>query len=184
MVFALDHADANKEISTTIAESLTLGSTAPATKVARLYLLSDILHNSQSGVKNASYYRTLFEQHLRDIMRSFGESLRNSGGRMTALALKDQVGKVLQVWDKWSLYPTHFIAELQALFLDLPLPSVQAAVDENVDGEPMDEDIDGEDLDGEALDGEPLGDIDGEDLDGEALDGEDLDGEALDGEPM
>ena len=44
-------------------------------------------------VKNASSYRTLFELSLKDIMKSFGEAYKGSVGRMTALALKDQVMK-------------------------------------------------------------------------------------------
>lgn len=38
--------------------SLLVVSTPPPLKVARLYLLSDILHNSGSSVKNASTYRS------------------------------------------------------------------------------------------------------------------------------
>ena len=186
MVFALDHADAHKEIVTTIAESLTLGSTPLPTKVARLYLLSDILHNSQCGRKNASSYRSGFQSHLKGIMASFGEAYKNSTGRMTAMALKDQVVKVLEVWDRWSLYPSHFIQELVHLFLGTQPPAKMAAPpagSEDVDGEPMD-DIDGDPMD-EDLDGEPM-EVEGqkgEDLDGEPLDGEDIDGEAIDGEP-
>jgi len=174
MAFALDHADASKEIVQTIAESLTLASTPVGSKMARLYLVSDILHNSQSGVKNASAYRTGFQTELKNIFKSFGETMTNTQGRMSAGALKDQVMKVLEVWDRWSLYPSHFIQELVAIFLGKePPPRSIPKSQDDVDGEPMDD-----------VDGEPMDDIDGEALDGEPLDGEDLDGEALDGEPM
>jgi hypothetical protein len=138
-------------------------------------------------VKNASSYRTLFEVSLKDVMKSFGEAYKGSVGRMTALALKEQVIKVLEVWDRWSLYPSHFIQELVAVFLGKEPPAKSLPKEEDVDGEPLDgEDLDGEALDGEDLDGEALDgeDLDGEDLDGEDLDGEDLDGEDLDGEDM
>jgi len=170
MAFALDHADAGKEIVQTIAESLTLDSTPVSSKMARLYLVSDILHNSQSGVKNASNYRTMFQASLKDVLKSFGNAMKASSGRITALALKDQVMKVLEVWDRWSLYPSHFIQELVALFLDKPPPAKSLPKEEDVDGEP--------------LDGEPMDDIDGEALDGDPIDGEDIDGEDMDGEPM
>ena len=66
--------------------------------------------------------------------------------------------KVLEVWDRWSLYPSHFIQELVALFLDKPPPAKSLPKEEDVDGEP--------------LDGEPMDDIDGEALDGDPIDGE------------
>lgn len=129
---------------------------------------------SQSGVKNASAYRTGFQTELKNIFKSFGETMTNTQGRMSAGALKDQVMKVLEVWDRWSLYPSHFIQELVAIFLGKePPPRSIPKSQDDVDGEPMDD-----------VDGEPMDDIDGEALDGEPLDGEDLDGEALDGEPM
>jgi len=184
MVFALDHADANVEIVATIKESLTLDSTPLATKMARLYLLSDILHNSQSGVKNASRYRSEVQKALPAVMVSFGASLKSSSGRMTAQALKEQVMKVMEVWDRWSLYPAGFIQELVASFLGTEFPAKKLEQLEDVDGEPMG-DIDGtpmeEDIDGEDIDGE---DIDGEDIDGEDINGEDIDGEDMDGEPV
>lgn len=63
---------------------------------------------------------------------------------------------------------------------------VEAA--EDMDGEPVMDDLDGEPFDGGDVDGDPMDDVDGEPLDGEPLDGEPLDGEPwrddLDGEPM
>jgi U2-associated protein SR140 len=40
-----------------LSDSLTLSETPIPLKVARLFLLSDILHNTSSGVRNASRYR-------------------------------------------------------------------------------------------------------------------------------
>lgn len=51
-------------------------------------LVSDILHNSSSPVKNASAYRTKFEATLPDIMESFNDLYRSITGRITAEALK------------------------------------------------------------------------------------------------
>jgi len=69
-------------------ESLTLKETPIPTKVARLMLVSDILHNSSAPVKNASAYRTKFEATLPDIMESFNDLYRSITGRITAEALK------------------------------------------------------------------------------------------------
>ena len=71
-----------------LTESLTLKETPIPSKVARLMLVSDVLHNSSAPVKNASAYRTLFEARLPDIMESFNDLYRNITGRITAEALK------------------------------------------------------------------------------------------------
>ena len=71
-----------------LTDSLTLKETQIPTKVARLMLVSDILHNSSAPVKNASAYRTKFETSLPDIMESFNELYRSITGRITAEALK------------------------------------------------------------------------------------------------
>ncbi|GMJ07774.1 hypothetical protein HRI_004446600 [Hibiscus trionum] len=56
MGFALDNADAAGEVVEVLTESLTLKETPIRTKVARLMLVSDILHNNSAHVKNASAY--------------------------------------------------------------------------------------------------------------------------------
>lgn len=76
------------QIVEVLTESLTLKETPIPTKVARLMLVSDILHNSSAPVKNASAYRTKFEATLPDIMESFNDLYRSITGRITAEALK------------------------------------------------------------------------------------------------
>ncbi|XP_022729217.1 protein RRC1-like isoform X2 [Durio zibethinus] len=92
MGFSLDNADAAGEIVEVLTESLTLKETPIPTKVARLMLVSDILHNSSAPVKNASAYRTKFEATLPDIMESFNDLYRSVTGRITAEALKVGTG--------------------------------------------------------------------------------------------
>ena len=123
-----------------LTESLTLKETSIPTKVARLLLVSDILHNSSVPVKNASAYRTKFEAALPDIMESFNDLYRSITGRITAEALKvhsqtalaigmkccyklirtflqERVLKVLQVWADWFLFSDAYIYGLRATFL-------------------------------------------------------------------
>lgn len=57
MVYCIEHAEAAIEIVDCIAESLSILQTPLPKKVARLYLLSDILHNCSVKIANASYYR-------------------------------------------------------------------------------------------------------------------------------
>ncbi|ESQ41030.1 hypothetical protein EUTSA_v10012641mg [Eutrema salsugineum] len=117
MGFALDNADAAGEVIEVLTESLTLKETPIPTKVARLMLVSDILHNSSAPVKNASAYRTKFEATLPDIMESFNDLYCSVTGRITAEALKERVLKVLQVWADWFLYSDAYINGLRATFL-------------------------------------------------------------------
>uniref|UniRef100_A0A7N0URI8 CID domain-containing protein n=1 Tax=Kalanchoe fedtschenkoi TaxID=63787 RepID=A0A7N0URI8_KALFE len=117
MAFALDNADAAGEIVEVLTESLTLKETPIPTKVARLMLVSDILHNSSAPVKNASAYRTKFEATLPDIIESFNDLYRSVTGRMTAEALKERVLKVLQVWSDWFLFSEAYINGLRVTFL-------------------------------------------------------------------
>ncbi|KAH9295687.1 hypothetical protein KI387_039275 [Taxus chinensis] len=117
MGFALDNADAAGEVVEVLTESLTLKETALPTKVARLMLVSDILHNSSAPVKNASAYRTKFEATLPDIMESFNDLYRAITGRISAEALKERVLKVLQVWSDWFLFSDVYVNGLRATFL-------------------------------------------------------------------
>uniref|UniRef100_A0A1D1YSZ1 U2 snRNP-associated SURP motif-containing protein n=2 Tax=Anthurium amnicola TaxID=1678845 RepID=A0A1D1YSZ1_9ARAE len=117
MGFALDNADAAGEIVEVLTESLTLKETPIPTKVARLMLVSDILHNSSAPVKNASAYRTKFEGTLPDIMESFNDLYRSITGRITAEALKERVLKVLQVWSDWFLFSDAYVNGLRATFV-------------------------------------------------------------------
>jgi U2-associated protein SR140 len=57
MGFALDGADMAADIVAMLKKSLLVIATPAPLKIARLYLLSDILHNSGADVKNAASYR-------------------------------------------------------------------------------------------------------------------------------
>ena len=62
MAFCLDHAEEAKDISEIMCDSLTLSETPITKKLARLFALSDVLHNSSTpGVRNASAYRGEFQ---------------------------------------------------------------------------------------------------------------------------
>lgn len=57
MVFCIEHSDAAEEIAECITESLSNETTTLTKKIARLYLVSDILHNCGVKVNKASFYR-------------------------------------------------------------------------------------------------------------------------------
>eukprot|EP00189_Rhodosorus_marinus_P011661 CAMPEP_0184747070 /NCGR_PEP_ID=MMETSP0315-20130426/9469_1 /TAXON_ID=101924 /ORGANISM="Rhodosorus marinus, Strain UTEX LB 2760" /LENGTH=646 /DNA_ID=CAMNT_0027219829 /DNA_START=66 /DNA_END=2006 /DNA_ORIENTATION=- len=194
MVFCVSRAAYAGDIVSIIAESLTLSETPIDVKIARLFLVSDILHNSSSAqVKNAWAYRSRFQMVLDDIFDSIGGSYRDIDGRLTANAVRSQVERVIGAWDTWSLYAPEVLEKYRSLFLGLGdelsrgeveaetrsepatkgkdpgFRSVDSKVDEekeSLDGEPLEDDVDGEPL--EDVDGEPLGEgIDGEPLEEE-----------------
>lgn len=57
MIFCIEHAEAAEEICDCILESLSILQTSVNKKIARLYLISDILHNCGVKVTNATIYR-------------------------------------------------------------------------------------------------------------------------------
>lgn len=57
MIFCIEHADAADEICDCLAESLMNQETPIHKKIARIYLVSDILHNCTVKVQNASFFR-------------------------------------------------------------------------------------------------------------------------------
>ena len=52
----MENADAAGDVVEVLEEALTLPETPPATKLARLYLVNDILANATAPVRNASRY--------------------------------------------------------------------------------------------------------------------------------
>lgn len=57
MIFCIEHADAADEICECIADSLSNPDTLIHKKIARIYLVSDVLHNCTVKVQNASFFR-------------------------------------------------------------------------------------------------------------------------------
>ncbi|XP_067903902.1 U2 snRNP-associated SURP motif-containing protein-like isoform X4 [Heterodontus francisci] len=184
MVFCLNNAEAAEEIVDCIAESLSILQTPLQKKIARLYLVSDILYNSCAKVANASYYRKYFETRLPQIFTDLHEAHKVIQARLQAEQFKQRIMTCFRAWEDWAVYPEPFLIRLQNIFLGLMKldddVSERPVVIDDVDGTPIDsdqvaplEDVDGLPIDGIPLDGAPLDDIDGiplksvdDDLDG------------------
>ncbi|KAK9835798.1 hypothetical protein WJX74_008275 [Apatococcus lobatus] len=117
MAFALDNAECAFEIVEILTESLTLAETPPPTKVSRLFLVSDILHNSTAPVRNASRYRSRLEAVLPNIFESFQELYLGLDSRITQEALRRHMLRVLRVWRERFIFNDDFLNGLQASFL-------------------------------------------------------------------
>ncbi|XP_006002850.1 U2 snRNP-associated SURP motif-containing protein isoform X2 [Latimeria chalumnae] len=185
MVFCLNHAEAAEEIVDCIAESLSILKTPLPKKIARLYLVSDVLHNSSAKVSNASYYRKFFESKLCQIFADLNAAYRSIQGHLQSENFKQRVMTCFRAWEDWTVYPEPFLIKLQNIFLGLvniggEKQETVEEVPEDLDGAPIEEELDGaplEDVDGVPIDGAPIDDIDGvpiksidEELDGVPLD--------------
>ncbi|RLN58209.1 hypothetical protein BBJ29_004844 [Phytophthora kernoviae] len=117
MGFALDNSEAAVDLVKIILESFKSPSVSSVNLVGLLYLTSDILHNSSAAVKNASLFRTTFQECLPEIMEAMRVSHKNIVGRMSANAMKEKVMNVLTAWESWSLFPPAVLVGFHATFL-------------------------------------------------------------------
>lgn len=167
MGFALEHTENAIELVQCISESLNIASTPLQSKLARLFVVSDILHNCNNvtTIPNLHVFRSGFEATLPIVFESFGEKLRSITGRMSHMALREQLLRVLKVWDSWMIYPEAYLEHLRTVLLrnpDAPTPAntpevpsatpkslLSAAEIEGIVADP--------DLDGSTIDLQPLG---------------------------
>ncbi|XP_016528662.1 U2 snRNP-associated SURP motif-containing protein isoform X3 [Poecilia formosa] len=178
MLFCLNHAEAAEEIVECITESLSILKTPLPKKIARLYLVSDVLYNSSAKVSNASYYRKYFETKLSQIFADLNATYKTIQGHLQSENFKQRVMSCFRAWEDWAVYPDPFLIKLQNIFLGLVNLSSEKEVPLVVEPEPA-EDLDGAPL-GEFVDGAPLEDVDGVPIDAVPIDGAPIDGAPLD----
>uniref|UniRef100_A0A3P9HS81 U2 snRNP-associated SURP motif-containing protein n=1 Tax=Oryzias latipes TaxID=8090 RepID=A0A3P9HS81_ORYLA len=179
MLFCLNHAEAAEEIVECIAESLSILKTPLPKKIARLYLVSDVLYNSSAKVSNASYYRKYFETKLCQIFSDLNATYKTIQGHLQSENFKQRVMSCFRAWEDWAVYPDPYLIKLQNIFLGL----VNLSADKEpptliVEPEPA-EDIDGAPI-GEFVESTLLEDVDGVPIDGASIDGAPIDGAPLD----
>ncbi|SNX85336.1 uncharacterized protein MEPE_04045 [Melanopsichium pennsylvanicum] len=195
--FALDHASCYAWIVSILTTSLLQPKTPIPRKLARLYALSDLLHNSGAPISNAWRYRAALEAQLPLIFAHLGLVAKSFAGRMKREEFRTKVLRVLEIWEGWIVVGPHVLERVRNLFDNPPIVNVAKKGKQN----------DAQDLNAEAIDKiAPVvetqieirdagkDEMDDEDLDGKALDDpaplmrkgeqkqdeeEDLDGEAL-----
>ncbi|XP_050523952.1 U2 snRNP-associated SURP motif-containing protein [Daktulosphaira vitifoliae] len=208
MVFCVEHSEAVDEICDCIQESLSNINTAIHKKIARYYLISDVLHNCGLKIINATQFRRGFETRLFSIMNEAHKTFKNLDVNQ-AEGFKHRMMQMFHAWEEWDIYPKEFLYKCQNTFLGLSLNEIppKSILDEsnynassnfkpsndeeNIDGAPISdtENVENEDLDGVPLDGAALlkhaynDATPGEtDIDGVPLLDEDIDGVPLSGE--
>lgn len=119
MAFCFEKSGAAKHIADML-KDLVMESTPEislGTRVARLYLISDVLYNSQQpGVRNAFLYRDAIERMAPDVFTSLGKHGDGKIGRITMNKISMAVSTVLDAWANWSVYNPTFLEELHARF--------------------------------------------------------------------
>jgi U2-associated protein SR140 len=211
MAFAFEKSVAATQICDILKDLLTTQSDPDVeVMIARIYLLSDILFNSQQpGVKNAFKFRDAIEKMAPNIFKALRSPYGESLGRMTQNKLARVVRNVLAAWGEWNVFNTQFLEELTAYFEGREPASevsiltstfdVNLLAENTLDDQPAANDkqisirktgaafepvVDHESDRLHEEDGEPLDD---DDVNGEPIDddGEPMsDDEDLDGEPM
>ncbi|KAL1123660.1 hypothetical protein AAG570_002736 [Ranatra chinensis] len=165
MVFCIEHSDAADEICDCIVESLSNPDTLLYKKIARLYLVSDILHNCGLKITNASFYRRCLESRLPEIFHQAHLTFTSLDSRLKAEAFRVRVMSIFSAWEDWAIYPRDFLQRLKRSFLgsladeedsDEADTEKECSDDERRPTELPEADNDGEDLDGIPLDGAAL----------------------------
>ncbi|POW01227.1 hypothetical protein PSTT_12617 [Puccinia striiformis] len=151
MAFALHHADAADEIAEILVQSLTIDMTPVPRKLARLYVISDILHNSSNSLPNAWKYRQILEKLLPDVFDHLNLIYRSFPGRIKAENFKKQICLIVNVWNSFMVFGQNSIDDFneRLVKVDVDDEEVQQAIDGEDVRIPLD---DGEDVDGVAAD--------------------------------
>ena len=193
-----------------IVASLLVDGTPVPRKVARLYLICDILHNSAASIPNAWKFRQEFQTRLGLVFDHLSTIYHSFPGRITAESFKAQIIAVVEVWEDWIVFPAEHTSELRAR-LDGSTdqdqtqdqlehdtrPKEQASqpfasrfksssfkpadeAQERIESSP---DLDGEAISHEDVDGDPMDDVN---VDGEpmAAEGTAVETGDVDGDPM
>ncbi|CAO1637564.1 unnamed protein product [Sympodiomycopsis kandeliae] len=154
--FAIEHANASETIAHILTCALLIPSTPIPRKLSRLYVLSDILHNSSVPLPNAWKYRSSFESHsrLEVVFQHWGQVAKSYPGIMKQESVKSQLRNLLDVWDDWMVLSPGLVEKLRGCIENPPATNVTMKVQDQV--AIQGEDIDGEDIDGEDIDGEEM----------------------------
>lgn len=118
MSFAMDHSQSACDLEDILIERLVHKDTPVPLKIARLYLLSDILYNSgaSGAMKNARKFRSRFADDLPDVFESLAEAARGMESRMAQEVIRKYVLKVLKVWREWYVFSEDIINGFESSF--------------------------------------------------------------------
>ncbi|KAK9879620.1 hypothetical protein WA026_006683 [Henosepilachna vigintioctopunctata] len=115
MSFCLNHSAAIRDSLSIIIDSLKNESTKPQSKIARLFLLSDIFWNCKKrNIKIEDYESS---EDLKKIFQNLQLSYINMSTKFDKENFKRRILSVLRSWNSGRLFPMIFIEKLEELFL-------------------------------------------------------------------
>lgn len=157
MMFCINNSFAAKEIIDSICDSLLILETPFQKKLARLYLVSDVLNNCSAPVSNASYYRQGFQSKLEIVFEHFKEYLANIQDRQEADKFKQRTLSVLGAWKEWAVYEDEFLIKLSNILLAIrgtngeSHESTDLTTQDGMDSNGIEGDLDGIEIDDDLL---------------------------------
>ncbi|CDW54275.1 U2 snRNP associated SURP motif containing [Trichuris trichiura] len=117
MMWCVEHCEAAEEIVDIIAASFSDPDLPLLRKIARLYLLSDILANCTAKVLHVSLYRKYIGNRLEDIFRSLNVAYKSITARLRADQIKQRVMSCVKMWEESAVYTSDFLSKLENIFL-------------------------------------------------------------------
>merc|ERR1740124_553517 len=118
-MWCIDHADYANEIVECICESLSILETPIPTKIARLYVVNDILHNCSQKIPNVANFRKGFQENLLETMEHLQKAHASCSTKSQGEKFRKMVLSCLAAWQDWSLYPPNYLINLQNVFVGL-----------------------------------------------------------------
>ena len=116
MEFAIERADCAEDIVDIIAGSLVNAETSRAAKLARLYVVSDVLHNSAAPVKGVQAYRAHFIRVLPRVFEHLEEYARAISSAPSRASFMARVDAVVNAWRDWFMFAEDFTRDLRLTF--------------------------------------------------------------------
>lgn len=143
MLFCICHRVAVKDIVDIIEDSFKNPATEPPKKVARLYLVSDILCNminNRTQKVNAQFLKE-FEERLLCIFECLAETLNGLQNQEDKEEFKRRIMNVLKSWQVWAVYERSYLDKLKSILI-----SESASDNENNDDSDTEGPLDGESI--------------------------------------
>ena len=117
MEFAVERSECSADVVDVITASLLGDDTPRRLKIARLYVVSDLLHNCGAPVKGVQSYRSHFIRTLPYVFAHLEKYLSSLASKNAREAFKRDVQSVLAAWKSWSMFADEFIQGLEYTFL-------------------------------------------------------------------
>mmetsp|Transcript_5799 Transcript_5799/g.14910 ORF Transcript_5799/g.14910 Transcript_5799/m.14910 type:complete len:337 (+) Transcript_5799:444-1454(+) len=101
MVYVFERKESALDIVRLLCESFAQQTPNTSLLIARMYLISDILHNSLNPESNASSLHSLLEKRLPEIFESVHRSFELVPSRIEKEAFRKRILAILRAWGNW-----------------------------------------------------------------------------------